>query len=152
MGNFKIITPVIEIDAARWKNLAEITIDTDYSKMTAAIKKFAKFEYWFKKYHSHVLLTEWFWNRETTEPYVFIEKHGVFSNLNKLAQRIMNEVFHQLENKKDNFKLTLHSSNSEVLQINMPWKNRYISCEFISLDDTKEDIQESEGWKFDIIN
>ena len=149
MENSKIIKPAIEIDAGRWKNLAEITIDTDYSEITAATEKFAKFEDYLKKYHTHVLLTEWLWSREG-EPYVFIEKHGVFSNLNKLAQRIMNEAKHQLESKKPEFNFTIHSSNSEVLEINMPWENRYVSCEFISIDDTQADVQESEGWKFDI--
>ena len=121
---------------------------------------FVEFEKWFLKYHESCLLTKWFWNRKGDSPYVYVQPLGVFTNLNKLAKRIKNEIDSTLENKYNsynktniNFCPTVIMMMGETLSIHLEADSEDYLVElhvnYITLDDVDE-RRGYEGWKFEL--
>ena len=127
---------------------------------------FLEFKTLFTTQYKACLLTKWTYNQRYIEPYVCIDYLGVFTSLDTLATRIINELNSLNETKLDpdsfdfrkyNIKLSVEFFN-DCLTISLPrftvdgieidyWKEFRIT--FIDIDEIDDKKYYKDGIKFD---
>lgn len=119
---------------------------------------FIQLEKWFSKYHEACMLTKWTWNKKSDSPYVYIQHLGIFTDLNKLARRIKNEINSTLEDKCGNYnKINTFNPGiitlGDTLYVDLYREDENYSTglqvEWITLNETDE-RRGYEGWKFEL--
>lgn len=103
------------------------------------------FENWDKQ---AIILTQWDWNRTSSEPYIYVTPIGVYTDIGVFARKLQ-RILSEFED------ISVIMMGSDLHITGYPEKDNYdkntsFEAKFLHIDQIEDDFHH-EGWKFDLV-